>query len=229
MLSSLLSLQAQRQRLLKKSVPGALQDFYQVAFPEPRSSITDITFAVLDVETTGLDMQNDQLLSIGVVDIQQLGVLLGSAEHTLVQSDKALPEITTVIHGITDDALEQGEVPQVALANLLSRLAGKVLIAHHASIELGQLNKLCQQFYQQDFLIPVIDTQTLAYRQLSRGGQTVKQGDLRLFNLRKRYGLPDYKAHHALYDAMATAELFLALVGELYPARDCQLKDLLEN
>ena len=42
----------------------------------------------------------------------------------------------------------------------------------------------------------------------------IAPGDLRLFNLRERYHLPNYKAHNALSDAISTAELFLALAAE---------------
>ena len=76
-------------------------------------------------------------------------------------------------------------------------------------------------------MVPVIDTQALALRQLKRQHALIRNGDLRLFNLRNRYHLPVYKAHHALSDALATAELFLALFSDLCPDQKCQLKDVL--
>ena len=56
---------------------------------------------------------------------------------------------------------------------------------------------------------------------------SVQTGDLRLFNLRLLFDLPMYKAHNALYDALATAELFLAIRQELQPRGDFRLKDFL--
>jgi DNA polymerase-3 subunit epsilon len=37
------------------------------------------------------------------------------------------------------------------------------------------------------------------------------------------YGLPQYKAHNALYDALATAELFLAMAAEIAPGGNHQI------
>ena len=60
---------------------------------------------------------------------------------------------------------------------------------------------------------------------LAKDDQT---GDLRLFNLRPRYNLPRYKAHNALSDAIATAELFMALAAEMAPGgHNCELRQFL--
>jgi DNA polymerase-3 subunit epsilon len=138
-----------------------------------------------------------------------------------------MPAETAIVHKITDDMVANGQDLPTALELLLQRLKGKVLIAHHARIEIGLLNKVCQDLYQQKFFIPTIDTQILGQRVLERHQEEIKPGDLRLFNLRKRFGLPAYKAHNALSDALATAELFLALLSDLYPKQNCKLKDVL--
>ena len=58
---------------------------------------------------------------------------------------------------------------------------------------------------------------------LCRGGLA---GQLRLWNARTRYGLPVYKAHNALTDAVATAELYLAQVAENAAVKAQTLKTL---
>lgn len=218
---------AKRQRLFDKVKAGALHDLYSDSFPNPKSLIKDLSFVVLDFETTGLDIKNDHVISVGLVKIHNLGINLESAWHDIIKTEKDLPEESTVIHQITDDMLLQGVGLRVALDKILTKLKGHVLIAHHARVELGFLNRLCQDIYQTDFLIPTIDTQLLAKRQLLRNQVVLQKNSLRLFNLRARYKLPAYKAHNALSDALSTAELFLALVADLYPNMDCRLKDLL--
>jgi len=120
----------------------------------------------------------------------------------------------------------QGLELEQAIAMLLAKLQGKVLIAHHAPLEYALLNKACQALYQQRFVMQTIDTLVLGKRRLQRQHEVIHEGALRLFNLRDRYNLPVYKAHNALSDALATAELFLALVNDLYPAMNCRLKDV---
>ncbi len=227
MWSRFLGINSKRINLLNQVRPGALYDFYSVPFPESKSSVKDVDFIALDFETTGLDIQNDHVISVGLVEISQLGIKLASAWHEIIKTEKTLPEQSTVIHKITDDMLLQGEGLRTVLDKIITHLKGHILVAHHAQLELGFLNRLCADIYDTEFIIPTIDTQFLAKRQLLRNQVALEENSLRLFNLRERYKLPAYKAHNALYDALSTAELFLVLVSELYPNLDCRLKDLL--
>jgi len=215
-----------RKRLLAKTSAGGLYDYYAEPFPDLNSALKDITFVVMDFETTGLDIKHDHVISVGLVEIKNLGIKLNTAWHEVIRTKRDLPEQSTVIHQITDDMVLQGTDIKEAFARILARLKGHVLIAHHAQIELGFLNTICREIYGQDFLVPTIDTRLLAKRQLLRDQIVLKNNTLRLFNLCDRYKLPSYKAHNALSDALSTAELFLAVVTELYPNMDCRLKDL---
>ena len=222
-------LESRRSRILKRCQQGVLHDFYSHGFIDKKTPVQNITFTVLDIETTGLDLARDHVISIGLIDIKNLGIQLNTSWHQIVQTRHNIPEDSAVIHQITDDRIATGITLSTAMKYLLQRLQGKVLIAHHASIELGFINKICQALYNETFIIPTIDTQCLAERQIKRRQDHIKSGSLRLFNLRKHYGLPAYKAHNALSDALSTAELFLALVNDLYPKQDCKLKDLLTH
>ena len=219
-------IEGKRKRLLRNTSTGALHDFYSEPFPDLNTPIRNASYIVLDFETTGLDLQKDHVISIGLVEIDSLGIKLNTAHHEIIRTDLEVPEQSAVIHQITDDMILEGTGLKAALDGLLERLKGKVLIAHHAQVEFGFLRRLCADIYNQDFVMPVIDTRLLAKRQLLRSQVTLKNDSLRLFNLRDRYKLTAYKAHNALSDALSTAELFLALVSDLYPNLDCRLKDL---
>ena len=75
--------------------------------------------------------------------------------------------------------------------------------------------------------MPVIDTQVLAKRRFERNNVPYQGKDLRLFNLRKSFNLPVYKAHNALLDAIATAELFLLMVKNFAPDSNIRLAKFL--
>jgi DNA polymerase-3 subunit epsilon len=188
-----------------------------------------VPFVVVDFETTGLDVAKDHLVSIGLITISNLGINLDTTWHQIIKTKQAMTPQTTVIHEITDDMVEHGLEIKDAFDSLLEKLKGHVLIAHHAQIELGFMQKICKTLYHQEFMMPVVDTLVLARRQLQRSQVAMKDGTLRLFNLRERYNLPVYKAHHALNDALGTAELFLALVSDLYPNLNCKLKDIVTS
>ncbi len=215
MLKRFLSLETLRKRALSKSPPGALHDYLSTPLTPKKTQCEDLVIVALDLETTGLDPKRDHILSYGLVEIQHMTIRLETSRHQLISIDSQIPEESAVIHQITDDQAATGITLEEALPELLSRLAGKVMLVHYATIEQNFLNAACLKLYGAPFMIPTIDTLVLAQRLFARRNYTVQTGDLRLFNLRPRYNLPNYKAHNALSDALATAELFLAMAAEM--------------
>lgn len=216
-----------RRKLLKRTNSTVMQEYLSNPFPEKNELINNIDIVSLDFETTGLDIAKDKVISIGTVNIGQLAVNLISSSHQLIKTNKQLPESSVVIHHITDTQITNAMSIENALPTLLNKLSGKVMLAHNAKIELGFINEMCQELYGSSFIIPVIDTQYLAKRSFDRQSKAFKSNELRLFNLRKLYNMPAYKAHNALMDAIATAELFLAMVSKISSNKNAYLRDFL--
>ena len=216
-----------RRRALRKVSRGQLYDYLNTPFPAGSTRCRDTEIVALDLETTGLDPQRDNILSIGMVTVRDMAVQLHSARYRLVQADLDIPEASAVIHRITDDQSAQGLPLQQVIPELLQQLAGRVMLAHHASIEQQFIDRACRALYGSGFVAAVIDTEVLARRQLERCNRPYRPGDLRLSNLREHYRLPRYQAHNALSDALATAELFLAIMDNRGAHRACRLKHIL--
>ncbi|HEX9803124.1 MAG TPA: exonuclease domain-containing protein [Gammaproteobacteria bacterium] len=214
MFSSLLGLNFRRKRLYANAPAGPLQDFYAVPFPAGGSDCRKLGFVALDLETTGLDPRNDEILSIGWVCINDMQIDLVTARHRLVCPHCEIPERSAVIHHITDDQAAEGEPLAAVLNELLPLLAGKVLIAHHARFEMQFLRRACLALFGMNFVMPVVDTQAIARRTLERRNQAFRPQELRLAALRRRHQLPRYRLHNALSDALAAAELFLAQLAQ---------------
>jgi len=214
MLDRLLSLDYRRRRLLAKTSAGPLHEFMAVPFPGVRDDCRSLRYVALDLETTGLDAREDEIISMGWVCLGTGSIDLSTSQHRLVLPSGDIPEHSAIIHKITDDQAAQGEPLAAALSLLLSALAGTVLIAHHARVEFTFLDAACQRIFGGRFLIPVVDTQALAIQQFERGNRAYGGKDLRLAALRERYNLPRYPAHNALSDALAAAELFIAQMAQ---------------
>ena len=208
-------LAARRRRLYKITSPGPLKDYYAQPFVDLNASIEGAKFISLDFETTGLDPNNDHIVSVGRVEIQQLSIMLSSAWHQIVFTSDTLSEKSVVIHGVTDDVVSTGITVSQLMPHLFARL------------ERQFLNRLCLNLYGQVFLIPCVDTEQLAKRLFRRRNRILQDQQYRLAALREIYRLPAHRAHNALNDALATAELFLALLADICPTNDCKIKDLL--
>jgi len=209
----LLSLERQRRHWLARAPSGPLRDFYDTPFPSPASPATAVRFVSLDFETTGFDPARDEILSIGFVPVRDGALLVGQSVHRLVRPSGAVPPSSAVVHGILDDRARSGAPLAEAVPPLLAALAGNVLVAHHAAIERGFLDRVCRRLYGHPFVAPIVDTLEIERRTLARRGRPIAPGSLRLAALRESYGLPRYRAHDALIDALATAELLLAQIA----------------
>lgn len=202
-----------------------MRDFLSEPFPGGGRDYRDVDYLALDLETTGLDAKKDVILSFGYVTLRGARIDLSSAHHQVVRISRAIPEASAVIHQITDDQSAGGAELEDALAGLLQALAGKVMIAHHARVELGFVGAACKRLYGQGLLVPVVDTQVVARRTLERRQIAFKGSDLRLHALGDRYNLPRYGAHNALSDALAAAELFLAQAAHKDVGKGLALRD----
>jgi DNA polymerase-3 subunit epsilon len=216
-----------RRWLLRKAPAGPVQDYLRDGFPPARRSYDRLTLLSVDLEMTGLDANTDHIVSMGWVPIDRGAVVLGEARRLLVRPEREMAAESAVIHKITDTQAAAGAPLKDALTELLSALRGRVMVAHHARIELQFINTACERVFGCGIVIPTIDTEWLARRKLERRNQVYKARDLSLAAVRARYNLPIHKAHDALGDAIATAELFLAQASDFGGGRRVPLSQIL--
>ncbi len=212
--------------LRKRGTP--LGRYYGIDYATLDTAWDAVSFLAIDLETTGLDPRRDAIVSLGWVPVDDGVVRLDGAAHRLVRPDGGISEDSAVIHGILDDHVKDAPPLAQVLPELLDALAGRVPIAHHAPIESGFLSAACKAAYGAPLVVPFVDTLAIERRTWNRRGLIPKQGDMRLNVCRDRYNLPRYKAHNALMDALASAELLLAQVARMTDAkRKIKLEDLL--
>lgn len=223
----LIGLNTRRLWACNMAPAGPLRRYFQTPFPDQRRRWSEVEFVTLDFETTGLDPKGDQILSAGYSVIRDGALRMDENCHLLVRPTRTIPEESAVVHGILDDQSSTGLGIAEALPLLLDALAGRVLIAHHAAIEYQFLDTACRRLYGHPFLGPVVDTLAMEMRVFHRRNAVPKQGELRLAEARSRYGLPRYRAHNALIDAVATGELFLAQMAYRDTIRPGRLGELL--
>ncbi len=207
-----------RERALRGVAPGPLHDYLAVPSPTAETPLADLRLLAVDIETTGLDPRRDRVLSIGWLDVDGGRIELGTAGQVVVRDAGGATGVgqSATVHGLTDDRLARGIPLEDAVACLLGALAGRVLLAHFARIETQFLAAVCERAWGAGMPCVVVDTFELERRVVAGGwGAEPARGALRLWTARERRGLPVYRAHEALTDALACAELYLAQRAEL--------------
>lgn len=215
--------------------PNWIADYLEAksSLPAMSSPINELQFVVLDTETTGLDIQKDQLLSIGTVRIEAKAIAVKDAVEWVLYSEDNLKDKKDgiAIHGLRPKDLQEGKGIQEALQEFLAYLGNRIIVAHHTAFDVAMLNQALSQFYPNfKFYNLQLDTAKMAIR-LERGpfAQLSAYDHKRytLDSLCERYGVEMIERHTALGDAYTTAVLFLKLLNLFQQRGIADLKDLM--
>jgi DNA polymerase-3 subunit epsilon len=206
-----------RRRAAEQAPPGPLRDYLSAPEQDLRTPLAQARLLALDFETTSLDAETGVPLSAGWVPVDGAAVRLGGAGSVAFLPPADGVGDSAVFHGITDDAASAGLSDLDALGPILTALTGRILLAHHASIEATFLAAACRRVWGVTVDLACVDTLEIEHRLVTRGGSEPMPGSLRLGAARERYGLPAYGAHEALTDALACAELYVAQLTVLGP------------
>jgi len=194
---------------------AAVLQYLQQTNIKRTDKLTKTKIVAVDFETTGLDSNNDRIISMGFCPIVNFKIKLADCLHLVVKPDRELEANNVTIHGLTDDKVTEGVSAKEAMDLFLKQTQGAVILAHYHKIEREFSQRLASNIIGSSLPLYFLDTLEMAQKLKNRRHQPIANHSLRLFNLRKEFGLPSYNAHNALEDAIATAELFFALFSEL--------------
>ena len=203
----------------KESKGSRLTHFYDTSTYHSETKLKDIEFVALDFETTGLDADQNSIISIGLVPFTLQRIALRNAKHWFITPEDKLQENSIIIHGITHSDLKGAPDLLRILEQLLDELAGKIVVVHYRRIERDFFDAALRSLINEGIVFPVIDTMQIeADIQQTKPKKFLdwfkykRPESIRLGGSRTRYNLPTYPPHDALTDAIATAELLQAQV-----------------
>jgi DNA polymerase-3 subunit epsilon len=177
----------------------------QGSFDDLGTPLSQVTFVVLDVETTGGSPASGSLTEVAAARYRG-GELLATYQ-TFVCPDERIPPYITALTGISDamvaDAPRIGEM----LPSFLEFLGGGVVVGHNVRFDLSFLNHALAATGRDRLANATVDTLALA-RRLVRD----MVPDCKLGTLAATLGLPHQPSHRALTDVLATGDLLHALL-----------------
>ncbi|EGQ8032621.1 3'-5' exonuclease [Vibrio parahaemolyticus] len=205
------------EQLAEQAQDQRLKRYYSTPMVNGDTPLKEVPFVSVDFETTGLNAEDDAILTIGLVPFTIDRVQCSGSAHWIVNPNRELNEESVVIHGITDSEVKNAPQLTQILGEILNALAGKVVLVHYKNIERQFFYNALLNTIGEGIQFPVVDTLDIEYALQRRECSGIwnklkgkKPGSVRLGHARERYGLPAYQPHHALTDALATAELFQA-------------------
>ncbi|WP_263143773.1 3'-5' exonuclease [Pseudomonas sp. RIT-PI-AD] len=176
--------------------------------PEPAAfAAANQRLVVLDLETSGLDLQRDHLLSIGAVVIEEGAIDFAQQFETTLRREHGKPGASVLLHGLAPSALAAGVEPAEGLLAFMEFLGDSPLLAFHAGFDRHMLARALKDDLDLRLQHPFLDIAELAPLLCPEAGL-------------ERGGLDDWVAHFDLYvpqrhhasaDALVTAEIALIL------------------
>ncbi len=211
---------ARFQELAGATTIPMLEAYYAAGVVSGDTPLEKTPLVALDLETTGLDPRESAIVSIGLVPFTLRRIRVAEAKYWVVRPRRSLEAESVLIHRITHEELARAPRFSAVLPELLQALAGRVVVVHYRNIERPFLDQVCRRWMGDGLEFPLIDTMTVEAWSLQhnrtwlqRAGGWLgfrRRASVRLAACRERYHLPVYTAHHAMTDALATAELFQA-------------------
>ncbi len=171
------------------------------------SPLREQRFVVLDLETSGLNMQRDHVLSIGAVVIEDGAIDLGQQFECTLKRHAQPVSPSVLIHGIAPSALAAGVAPAEGLLAFMQFVGDSPLLAFHAPFDQHMLSKALKQDLAYSLEHRFLDVADLA--PMLCPDITLRQAGLDDWTA--HFGLHVQQRHHASADALVTAELALIL------------------
>ena len=192
----------------------------QPSFEDLSPALSEVTFCVVDLETTG-SSADDTITEFGAVKVRG-GEVLGEFQ-TLVNPQTHIPALIAVLTGITDGMVADSPHLASVLPAWLEFAGQCVLVAHNAPFDIGFLKRACAAAGRTWPGNEVLDTVTLARQVLLRD----EVPNYKLSTLAHHVHARVTPNHRALSDARATVDVLHHLIERVGNQGVATLADLL--
>lgn len=187
---------------------------------EPATPLSDVTFVVLDLETTGPSPDGCAITEVGALKLRG-GECLGTFD-TLVNPGLPIPPDIVYLTGITEAMVAPAPPIESVLPALREFIGDAVVVGHNVRFDVGFLRANLARLGYPPLTNTTVDTLALA-RRLVRDDV----GDHKLGTLARHFATEASACHRAFADASATAEILHLLLEQVGTIGVTALDDLL--
>ena len=175
------------------------------SFTSESTLLSQVTFCVVDLETTGSSSAVGGITEIGAVKYR--GGEEVSRFSTLINPGQPIPANIVMLTGISSSMVADAPRIEDVLDMFLDFVQGTVLVAHNARFDVGFLNAALERHGYDPLSNAVVDTVTLA-RRLVRS----EVPNCKLSTLAAHFNFPHQPVHRAMDDVLATGDLLHYLI-----------------
>lgn len=173
----------------KRAAPPDSKNKIKDETPEPHDQ-TELVF--LDIETTGLDIEKDQIIEIGAVKVSNGEEF---EFHRLIEAGIHIPEVVYKLTGISDEMLKGKTKLEEGIRDFFTFIQGATLVGYNISFDIKFINRELQKYSLEPIHNQTMDLMLAAKRKNSF------QTNYKFETTLKEYGINEIVCHRALKDA----------------------------
>lgn len=163
------------------------------------------TFVIFDLETTGLNCLDEEIIEIGAVKVVD-GIITETFD-TLINPQKAIPAGASSVNNIYDDMVKDAYTIEEVMGDFYKFCKNSIMVSYNIEFDMSFINESARKC-DYKFL-----NTTICALQLAR--KLVPTKNHKLETVIKYYNISNTEAHRALEDSIATAKLFFRLAEKL--------------
>jgi DNA polymerase-3 subunit alpha (Gram-positive type) len=163
--------------------------------------INTLSFCVFDLETTGGNHQTDKIIEIGLVKIENFQIV--DQKSYLIKPEVHIPEFIQKLTSIKDSDVNDAPLIEDVIDDILSFMGHSILVAHNTSFDVPFFNSVLKRLGKEELKNKAICTNLMTKYMIPN----LLSSNLNYMS--KIFGLTHQKAHRALDDAQASADLLL--------------------
>jgi DNA polymerase-3 subunit epsilon len=186
--------------------------------------VNDMRCVVVDVETSGLNLMKDRLISIGAIALKNGKVALGDSFYIVLQQTNVSQKENILLHGIGGLAQTEGVPPIDALLSFLEFLGKDPLVAFHVVFDQTMIRRANSHYLRFSFKHPWLD---MAYIMPALNPELADRFRT-LDDWNGHFDIRNDARHNALADAIVTAQLFQVAIGQAKRKSIIDFKELME-
>jgi DNA polymerase-3 subunit epsilon len=161
----------------------------------------DLSFCVFDLETTGGNHNSDKIIEIGLVRIEKLKIV--EQKSFLIKPEMQIPDFIQKLTSIKEADVNDAPLIEDVMDEILTFMGDSILVAHNTSFDVPFFNSVLRRMGKEELQNKSICTNLMTKYMIPNLLSSNLQYMSKIFNLNHQ------KAHRALDDALATADLLL--------------------
>lgn len=162
-------------------------------------------YVLVDIETTGLSPQKDDIIEIGAIKVKNNEVV--GSYNSLLKIGRKVPSYITKLTGITSDMLEAEGKDTVCVLKEFMEFAGEnIIVGHNVNFDINFIYDKCEKYLEIPLCNDFIDTMKIAKR-------LVDTPNYKLGTLADYFQVDYNGAHRGLKDVEITYEVYNKMKG----------------